>query len=212
MDVAGAKVVLLRHRDGGADTLLGWLRPYRGLDSRHLVEILQALLAAAPALNGPVADRELVYALWDLCRTARNWTRGPPDPNFHGRHFIPPDDKRRLDGWIDEIEAVTLHLLAGQPASVAFLGLPWNVLEWELGPRAAFLVPLFREMLREYAADESDGEDEVVLCRALASMGPAAAAAVPEVAAAAERSRYPEVRAAAGEALRAIGGAAAGSP
>src|SRR4051812_7634805 len=144
MDLVEDKALLRRHCDSGPedDTLLGWLRPYRGLERRHLTEILHALLVAAPALSEPASvDRGLVHSLWDLCRTARAWTRGPHEPMFHGPRFIAPAEKRLLDSWIDEIESTSLSLLRGQPAQFALLGLPWYVVEWGLGSRAAFLVP-----------------------------------------------------------------------
>lgn len=212
MDPSEAKAVLLRHlecRDED-DTILGWLRPYRGVEDRHLAEILGALLAAAPALNGPAeVDRELIHAIWELCRTIRAWTRGPHEPMFHGRHFIPPAEKDRLDRWTDEVESIALSLLYGRPALAAFSGLPRYIVEWGLGPRAASFAPLFAEMLLELGGEEMDGEghlnDGVVLCRALGSMGPAARRAAEAIRAADERSTHPEAKAAAEEALKAIG-------
>ena len=100
MDVSGAKAALLRHLEcmPEDDTLLGWLRPYRGVQDRHLTEILHALLVVAPELNGPAAvDRGLVHAVWELCRTVRAWTLGPHEPMFHGRQFIAAAS-RRLGG------------------------------------------------------------------------------------------------------------------
>jgi hypothetical protein len=207
MDAAGAKAVLLRHVECGPedDTLLSGLRPYRGVEDRHLAEILHALLVAAPGLNGPAKiDRELVHAVWELCRTVRAWTCGPHEPMFHGRQFIPPAEKRRLDSWVDRVESIMLSLLRGDPVWSAFLGLPWYVVEWGLGPRAAFLAPLFTEMLQRLAEEGADADDEINLCRALETMGPAARVAAARIHTLSENSPNPEVRAAAAEALRAI--------
>jgi hypothetical protein len=147
------------------------------VQDRHLAEILHAILAVSPELNGAAVDRVLVHAVWELCRTVRAWTRGPHEPMFHGRHFIPPAEKRRLDDWVDQVESITLSLLRGSPVSLAFFGLPWYIAEWGFGPRAAFLAPLFTGMLQELAEEGADADDEINLCRALGSMGPAARAA-----------------------------------
>lgn len=186
------------------DTLLGWLRPYRGVQDRHLTEILHALLVVAPELNGPAAvDRGLVHAVWELCRTARAWTLGPHEPMFHGRQFIAAAEKRRLDDWVDQVEKITLSLLRGSPVSLAFFGLPWYIVEWGFGPEAAFLAPLFTGMLQELAGQGAD-DDEINLCRALGSMGPTARAAATPIRIVIDRSTSPEARAAAIAALQAI--------
>ena len=198
--------MLLRHVAGEPedDTILGCLRPYRGVNDRHLAEILHALLVAAPGLNGPTeVDRGLVHAIWELCRTVRAWTRGPREPMFHGLQFITPAEKRRLDSWTEQVESITLSLLRGSPISMAFFGLPWYVVEWGLGPQATFLAPLFTEMLKGLGEEASDDDDKINLCRALASMGSAARGASAIIRTAGERSRHPEVREAAAEALRA---------
>ncbi len=206
MDSSGAKAVLLRHLECGPedDTILSALRPYRGVKDDHLVEVLHALLTAAPQLNGPTeVDRVLVHAIWELCRTVRAWTRGPHEPMFHGRQFVPPEEKRRLESWTDEVESITLSLLRGSSVAMAFFGLPWYVVDWGVGPQTAFLAPLFTEMLQELTKEESDDDDKVNLCRALGSMGPAARGAAAVIRTVGERSTHPEVRAAVAEALRA---------
>lgn len=157
MNVAEAKAVLLRQCDGGRedDTLLWCLCPYTGGERRHLLQILQALTVVAPELNGPQLDRDLVRAIWDLCRTIRNWTRQ-----------IPLEAKKSLDEWTDEFEAITLHLLRGQPAVLAFGGVADLILEHRLGAEAAFLVPLLVEQLQ--LGESSDNE---IICHALESIG-----------------------------------------
>lgn len=122
---------------------------------------------------------------------------------FHGLQFITPAEKRRLDSWTEQVESITLSLLRGSPISMAFFGLPWYVVEWGLGPQATFLAPLFTEMLKGLGEEASDDDDKINLCRALASMGSAARGASAIIRTAGERSRHPEVREAAAEALRA---------
>ena len=166
MDVAEAKAVLLRHCDGGRedDTLLWCLCPYTGDERRHLLQILQALFVVAPELNNrPQLDRDLVRSIWDLCRTLRNWARN-----------IPPDAKKSLDQWIEEFEAITLHLLRGQPAVLAFGGVADLILKYRLGAEAAFLVPLLIAALQLHELDDPTGEypdDPVRICLALESIG-----------------------------------------
>src|SRR3954469_770712 len=89
-----ARQTLLRHSEGApADTpttLLETLRPYRGIRDEHYLEILHALATLAPELRTAGAvDREVVHSVWELCRTARAWTRAPPEPMFDGPQFIP---------------------------------------------------------------------------------------------------------------------------
>lgn len=202
MNVAEAKAVLLRHCYGGRedDTLPWCLCPYTGGERRHLLQILQALTVVAPELNGPQLDRDLVRTIWDLCRTIRNWARQ-----------IPPEAKKSLDEWIDEFEAITLHLLRGQPAVLAFGGVADLILKYRLGAEAAFLVPLLSEKLRLHQLDDptgenSDDEDPVSVCLALESMGLAAAAAWPALLAAKNTNPHTRVRESAAHALAAVAG------
>ena len=206
MTVPEATATIRRHfeTDHGGDTLLCWLRPYRGVEQRHHVEILEALWVLAPTLSEPAAvDRELIHRLWGLCRTARAWTRGPHEPMFHGRLFIPPAEKSRLDSWIDEIESITLNLLAGLRPALAFGGMAWYAVAWGLGPQAAFLVPLFQESLREHTPDGCV-DDVINLCHALGSIGPAARGAVPLLIEVRDTTADAEARAAAVGALLAL--------
>ncbi len=207
MTLPEAQATLRRHVDNdlGDDTLLGWLRPHRGVEQRHLVEILEALWTLAPTLSEPATvDRVVVHDFWELCRTARAWTRGPHEPMFHGRQFIAPADKARLDSWIDEIESITLLLLGGLSPAQAFGGMAWYVVAWGLGPQAAFLVPPFCDSLREDLADGAP-EDVVNVCHALGSIGPAARVAVPLLIEVRDTSDNAEARAAAIGALQAVG-------
>ena len=213
MTVPEATAIIRRHIDNdlGDDTLLGWLRPYRGVEQRHLVELLEALWVLAPSLSeSAIVDRVVVHDFWELCRSARNWTRGPHEPMFHGRLFIAPADKSRLDSWIDEIESITLKLLAGLPPATAFGGMAWYAVAWGLGPQAAFLVPLLKESLPEYLANGCV-DDTVNVCQALGAIGPAARGAVPLLIAVRDTSGDAEARAAASAALQVLSSAAGDS-
>ncbi len=203
MDAAEAKAVLLRHCDGGPedDTLPWCLCPYTGDERRHLLQVLRALSVVAPELNGrPQVDRDLVRAIWDLCRTLRNWARRTP-----------PEAKKSLDDWTEEFEAITLHLLRGQPAVRAFGGVADLILEHRLGAEAAFLIPMLTEKLQINQFDDptgecSDGEDTIRVCLALESMGVAAAAASPALLAAQRTSPNARVRESAARALAEVVG------
>ena len=122
---------------------------------------------------------------------------------FHGRLFIPPAEKARLDSWIDEIESITLKLLAGLRPVVAFGGMAWYAVAWGLGPQAAFLVPLFQESLPEYLADGCV-DDTISVCQALGLIGPAAREAVPLLVEVRDTSDNAEARAAAIGAIQAL--------
>ena len=214
MTPAEARQTLLRHAVGAPaetpTTLLESLRPYRGVQVEHLLEILHALVVVAPGLHGGDAvDREVVHSLWELCRTARAWTRGPHEPEFHGLRFIPPDEKATLDRWIGEIEHATLLLLRGEEEWLAFLGIPWLLTPHRLAARATFLAPLFEEALRQTHEDEADSgvcdpDDGELLCQSLAEMGAAAASALPLLRRVHSDTRFPTVRAAASEAIEAL--------
>ena len=175
--------------------------PYTGNERRHLLRVLHALTVVAPELNDRTqVDRDLVRAIWDLCRTLRNWARQ-----------IPPEAKKSLDDWTEEFEAITLHLLRGQPTVRAFGGVADLILEYRLGAEAAFLVPLLTGKLQITQFDDptgecSDSEDTVRVCLALESMGVAAATASPALLAAQRTSPYARVRESAAQALAEVAG------
>lgn len=208
MNFAEAKRLILKHAEGAPSetpsTLLESLRPYRGLQDRHFLEILEALVTVAPQLNaGATVDREIVHALWDLCCTARAWTRGPIEPMFHGRRFISGEEKQMLDEWIGIIEECTLHLLRGGEIPIAFMGLPWYVNKYQWGDRASFLAPAFIALLPEYFDSESlDVTDDVVyLCTALATMTSAKERILQALRDIQERESHPEIQAAVSRAI-----------
>jgi hypothetical protein len=208
MNFAEAKQLILKHAEGAPSetpsTLLESLRPYRGIQDRHFLEILEALVTVAPELNsGATVDREIVHALWDLCCTSRAWTRGPIEPMFHGRRFISGEEKQMLDEWIGIIESCTLRLLRGGEIPIVFMGLPWYLNKYQWGDRAAFLAPAFISLLPEYFDSESiDASDDVIeLCTALATMTSAKEPILRALRGIQERATHLEIRAAVSRAI-----------
>jgi hypothetical protein len=217
MTTEQARAMLLKHDDalrGGPDderdNLLANLRPYECVKGRHLAEIVAALHTLAPELaSGPSMDRGAIHSTWDLCRTARIWTRGPREPMFHGSQFIPPDRKRLLDDWIDEIEAIAINLARspGLEGWLTFAGVSWLILKHQLRAEAACLVPLLVEVLEGNLANESrsaDAGDAVYACQALASIGPPARDSIGLLRRLAEETRFEELRSAADHAITQI--------
>lgn len=173
----------------------------------HFLEILHALVVLAPELNcRDKVDREVVHTLWYLCRAARAWTRGPREPMFHGPCFISPAEKKILDEWIDKIEAITLDLLRGHEVWSAFLGMPWYVLQYRLGAKAAFLKEVFAEALRMLQKEESQMsvDDEVMICEVFGAMGARAKSVVPLLMELQSRTNFDVVRSAVVKALDCI--------
>ncbi len=138
--------------DESDDGILHWLRPYRGVNDGHLVEIIEAIHALGPVIcSGAVVDREIVANLWNLCFTVRCWTVGPHEPMFHGRDFISTADKARLDDWLFTLERwINLVLNTGQPRRF-----DWHLFK-RLGvaERAGFALPyLLRDLQEEMYTD-----------------------------------------------------------
>jgi len=125
---------------------------------------------------------------------------------FHGPRFIEPAEKKGLEEWIDSIEAITLDLLRGHEVWSAFLRLPWYVLQYRLGAKAAFLTEVFVEALRELQKEETQMsvDDEVMLCEVFGAMGREARAVAPALRELQARTRFEEVRSAAVKALESI--------
>jgi len=208
MDRTTARQRILHHAtwlaSDAPDSLLSTLRPYRGLQRSHFLEVVYALLVLAPELREPaLVDRAVVHALWDLCRTARDWTRGPREPMFHGRDFLSPDDQRFLDEWLGLIESASLRLLAGHSVLVAFGGLPWSLKQNNLAPQASLFREFLVELLQAALADENvvTASDEETICEVLGAMGEPARDAVPALILVKTTTKFPAVRAAASSAL-----------
>src|SRR5262249_3179529 len=105
-DAAGQPLVL-------EDGFLGSLRPYRGLHERNFHLVMEALLSVGEQLHAaPHLDRELVYAAWSICHTARSWGLAPGGMLQRNR-LITATDTARLKRWVDTVEMVALRLLQG---------------------------------------------------------------------------------------------------
>jgi hypothetical protein len=197
-------VRLLRQHSGELesqqDTLLGNLRPYRELNHKHFSEIVKALYCVASRLNSPSPDRDLVFTLWSLTRTARNCTAVPFDPILQQRHFISVTDKKTLDRWIDVVETMTLYLLRGFEDWESICGLPDEVNCYDSLVDTAWLVPPFMKLLEYHLAMENEGgsgDDEEILCFALTKIGQPAQSAITLLKHVASTTKYDRVKRAA---------------
>ncbi|MBX9626060.1 MAG: hypothetical protein K2X82_19845 [Gemmataceae bacterium] len=214
MTPAEAKAALLRHagwEENHGDGLLAWLRPYRGLNDDHFLEILHALyVLQLDWADRPEVDRRAVGAIMDICLTGRNWTEDRYDDKIRRKDFISAADKAKLDDWLFVFEHYAVRLLHGLEPYQAHLGPDWHVLHrYGLAGRAPFAAPPLVRRLSEYSEDgEGDyaEDDEVPLCEMLGAVGPAArdAGAEPVLARLAARSRFPAVRDAATAALATV--------
>lgn len=211
MTPAEAKAALLRHagwEENNGDGLLAWLRPYRGLNDDHFLDVFQALyVLQLDWADRPEVDRRAVGAVMDICLTGRNWTENRIGDTIRRTDFIPAADKARLDDWLFVFEHYAVRLLHGcEP----HLGPDWHVLHrYGLAGRAPFAAPaVVRRLLDHFEDGEGDwaADDEVPFCEMLGAMGSAARAAraEPVLARLAGGSRLPTVRAAAAAALAAI--------
>lgn len=207
MKTAEAVEVLRKHNgelEEFSETLLWSLRPYRGIRKSHFSEIVKAIYFAAPLLNSKQADRDLVHTIWNLTRSARLWTLGPPDPMFHGREFITDDDKKTLDRWIYEVESITLDLLRGFKDWEAISGLSDEINLHDSIVAPSWLVPPFLKSLTYHLEMENHGgfgDDQESLCKALTKIGPTTTPAVPVLETVASKTKYPNVRSAAENAI-----------
>lgn len=179
MQFSEAKSLIRMHagaEDGPrmATGLLGSLRPYRGLDDENFEEIVEAIAAVADHLqSGPDVDRELIHALWSMCQTARGW--GVREGGMLPRnHLISPDDRRKLESWVNIIESMTLHLLWGNGLPLAISPYAEAVADARLPAPGARLVPLFVGSLKS-----EDADVRIYAAGALGQMGNASRDAVP---------------------------------
>lgn len=186
--------------DDECDGLLLRLRPYVGIEKTDFSEIVKALYFAAPLLNGMEVNRDLVRTVWDLTRSARLWTAGSREPMFHGRNFISDNDKQTLDRWIYEIESITLDLLRGFEGWEAISGLAEEINHHDSIVDSDWLVSPFIKSL-EYHLDMENhggfGDDEQILCKALAKIGTASLPAIPLLERVASSTKFPDVKSAA---------------
>jgi hypothetical protein len=180
MEFSEAKSLIKMHagtEDGPrmATGFIGCLRPYGGLDDENFEEVVEAIaMVAHPLQAGVQVDRDLVHALWDMCHTARNW--GVRESGMLPRnHRISPDDRRKLEAWVDVIETMTLKLLWGNPLPLAVSTYVSAVADARLPAPGPRLVSLFIESL----AFDEDADVRMDAATALGRMGEAARDAVP---------------------------------
>lgn len=212
MNTDEAVHTLRRHNgelEDETDTFLDSLRPYSGIKSSHFTEIVKALYFAAPRLNTPQADRDLIHTIWDLTRCARLWTRGPHEPMFHGREFISPSEKQSLDHWIFTIESITLYLLRGFAGWEAIDGLSEEINIHDSITETDWLVQPFMKSLEYHLEMEKEGgfgDDAESLCKAFVKIGPAAQTAIPVLGKVASKTRFPNVKSEAETAIAILSG------
>jgi hypothetical protein len=179
MEFSDAKALIRMHagtEDGPkmATGFLGCLRPYTGLAAENFEEVVEATAAVAEHLRaGPWVDRELVFALWSMCETARAW--GVQEGGMLPRnHLISPADRRTLATWVDIIERMTLRLLRGNGLPLAISPYAEAVAFGRLPAPGSRFVPLFTGSL---AFDDADVR--TYAAGALGRMGAAAREAIP---------------------------------
>ena len=179
MDFSEAKATIRQHagtEDGPAMAtgFLGCLRPYRGLATENFEAVVAATAAVADHLQaGTSADRELVYALWKMCQTSRDW--GVRDGGMLSRNqLVTPADRQLLEVWVDIIEHMALHLLRGNGISLAVCAYAEAIAFGRLPAPASGFVSLFAGSL---AYDDVDVK--IYAAGALGQMGAAAQDAIP---------------------------------
>lgn len=127
MDYEAAVNVILMHSGGRDDVpleqalypdgFLGCLRPFSGLREENFLQVMDAIIALRPYLDGRREwEVRLVAGLWGLVITARNWGLDPGGMLQRNRLLSAADtDLLRL--WVYCIEIAVARLLRrGDPA------------------------------------------------------------------------------------------------
>jgi hypothetical protein len=162
------------------DGMLGMLRPYRGLVEANYHAVMRALLVLAA--SGGTVDRRVVRSVWMICERGRAW--GVAQEGLLRRNgLIAPADVAWLDRALSDITETALGWLAETPPGVLVERYAAMVVEHGPGSETIHFLPWFIEALEDPAALEP-----TPVARALARLGPAAAAALPALLAARERS------------------------
>ena len=195
MNYAEAQHRLLLHGPGTTDAtgqplvlehgFLGCLRPYTGLREENFHQLMEALLTAGDQLHQSTqVDRELAYAVWAICHSARGWGLAPGGM-LQRNQLITAADTARLERWVDTVEIVALRLLCGWPPHHAVYYYAEYVVEVGWWDNAAFFIDLMSGAVSDPAISDSIG----TIARALGKMGPLAKAALPALSEA-ERREY----------------------
>ncbi len=95
------------------DSFLGCLRPFAGLREENFLQVMEAIIALRPYLEGQqVWEARLVEGLWELTRRARLWGL---DPNgmLQRNRILTAEDTARLLRWVQCIESAVSKLFRG---------------------------------------------------------------------------------------------------
>jgi len=177
-DAAGQPLVL-------EDGFLGSLRPYSGLHEKNFHVVMEALLSVGERVRQtPQIDRELVYAAWSICHTARGWGLDPGGMLQRNR-LITAADTARLERWVGTLEIVALRLLRGWPPHHAVYHYAEYVVEVGWWDNVAFFIGLMGRAVSD--PEVSDAIETVA--QALGKLGPLAKSALPALREA-ERREY----------------------
>ncbi|MEZ6136320.1 MAG: hypothetical protein R3C53_15605 [Pirellulaceae bacterium] len=174
MEYDDARIELLRHagiaEDYHEDGFLACLRPYTGIKQNNFHNVIESVLSVGDRFSSTDSvERPVVYAIWLLTTTARNW--GTEDDGMLVRDkLISTDDRMRLRQWIAIIESMMRNLLHGLKPYDSIHGYCEYVVEHGWGTNFSFFIPLLS------AAIENDdfGDRLQGHCEAIISLGPEA--------------------------------------
>ena len=169
-----ARNELLRHagiaEDYYEDGFLACLRPYSGIRPNNFHTVIESVLSVGNTFSSTDSiERPVVYAIWHLTTTARNW--GTEDDGMLVRNkLITPEDRMLLRQWIAIIESMMLNLLQGRRPYDSIHEYCEYAVEQGWGSNFRFFVPLLS------AAIENDdfGDRLQGHCEAIMSLGPEA--------------------------------------
>lgn len=185
MQYSEARYQLLLHGPGTTDApgrptnledgFLCSLRPYTGLHERNFHLVMEALLSVGEQLHQtPHLDREVVFAVWSICHTARSWGLDHGGMLQRNR-LITVADTGRLERWVNTIEIVAIRLLIGWPPHHAVYYYAEYIVEVGWWDNAAYFVNL---MNRAISDPEIDDMIETNV-QALGKLGTLASTALP---------------------------------
>jgi hypothetical protein len=118
MTLQEARTILRKHvgrsaKSEAKEGFLGMLRPYEQLSEGNFRELMQALRAVAPSLQGASVDRELVADLWELVFLPWLWALAPCS-KLRRNHLITDADQETLSAWLEEIGLTVSLMLGGE--------------------------------------------------------------------------------------------------
>lgn len=134
MTPAEAKRAILIHSgwllDDAKAGLLDSLRPYRGIREEDFAEIVEAILVVHRETDGVERiEKEVVGALWDLCRRIR-WLALEPGSGVRANRLASAEEIERLAAWVHAIESMTIQVLSNHETEACAAGF----LEYVGGP------------------------------------------------------------------------------